>query len=82
MTSREENMTEGAKLRLEEERLLRLLLRRADALSTACVAVELEEWGCADVKAEMLETLEEMRGEAHEWFVSYRRAFGIPDPLA
>ena len=75
-------MTEAAKLRPEEERILRGLLRRADALNAACVAIELEEWGYPETKAEMLETLEQMRVEAHEWFVSYRRAFGIPDPLA
>jgi hypothetical protein len=75
-------MTEAAKLRPEEERMLRALLRRADALNTACVVVELEEWGYPEAKAEVLATLEEMRVEAHEWFVSYRRAFGIPDPLA
>ena len=74
-------MTEAAKLRPEEE-TLRALLRRADALSAAYMAVELEEWGYPEAKAEMLETLEDMRLEAHEWFVSYRRAFGIPNPLA
>ena len=37
-------MTEAAKLRPEEETLL-ALLRRADALSAAYMAVELEEWG-------------------------------------
>jgi hypothetical protein len=75
-------MTEAAKLRPEEERLLRGLFKRADALDTACVVVELEEWGCPEVKAEVLETLEEMCAEGHDWFVTYRRAFGIPDPLA
>ena len=75
-------MMEAARLRLEEERILRGLLRRADALNAAYMAVELEEWGYPEAKAEMLETLEEMRAEAREWFVSYRRAFGIPDPLA
>src|SRR5215211_3081518 len=80
--TREENMTEAAKLRPEEERMLRWLLRRADALGVAYMAVELEEWSYPEAKAEMLETLEEMREGAHEWFVSYRRAFGIPNPLA
>jgi hypothetical protein len=75
-------MTEAVKLRRpEEERMLRWLLRRADALNTARAAVELEEWGCPEVKAEILDVLEEMCAEAHEWFVNYRRAFGIPDPL-
>ena len=74
-------MTEAAQMGPEEE-TLRALLRRADALTTACVAVEQERWGCTEAKAEMLETLEEMRAEAGEWFVSYRRALGIPDPLA
>jgi hypothetical protein len=74
-------MREAAKLRPEEETLL-ALLRRADALNAAYMAVELEEWGYPEAKAEMLETLEDMRAEAQEWFVSYRRALGIPDPLA
>jgi hypothetical protein len=74
-------MTEAGKLRAEEERILRWLLRRADALNAACVAVEQERWGCPEAKAEMLETLEEMRDEAGEWFATYRRAFGIPDRL-
>jgi hypothetical protein len=74
-------MTEAAKLRPEEETLL-ALLRRADALNTAYMAVELEEWGYPEAKAEMLETLEDMRVDAHEWFVSYRRALDIPDPSA
>ena len=75
-------MTEAAKLRPEEERLLRGLLRRADALNNACVVVDFEEWGYPEMKAEVLATLEEMRAEARDWFVTYRRAFGIPDPLA
>ena len=75
-------MTEAAKLRPEEERMLRWLLRRADALNIAYGAVELEEWGYPEAKAEMLETLEDMREQAHEWFETYRRALGIPDPLA
>jgi hypothetical protein len=53
-------MTEAAKLRQEEERMLRALLRRADALNNACVVVGLDEWGCPQAKAEMLEMLEEM----------------------
>ena len=52
-------MTENAvKLRPEEEETLRALLRRADALNTAYMAVELEEWGYPEAKAEMLEVLE------------------------
>ena len=75
-------MTEAVKLLRSEEETLCALLRRADALNAACVAIELEEWGYPAAKAEMLETLEEMRAEAREWFASYRRAFGVPDPLA
>ena len=76
-------MTEAAKLwRPEEERMLRWLLRRADALNIAYMAVELEEWGYPEAKEEMLALLDEMRVEAHEWFETYRRALGIPDPLA
>ena len=76
-------MTGPVKLRPEEERMLRWLLRRADALNNACVVVGLlDEWGCPQAKAEMLGVLEEMSAEAQEWFASYRRALGIPDPLA
>src|SRR5215212_8612155 len=63
--TREENMTEAAKLwRPEEERMLRWLLRRADALNIAYMAVELEEWGYPEAKEEMLALLDEMRVEA------------------
>jgi hypothetical protein len=82
VSNEEENMTEAAKLRPEEERMLRWLLRRTDALNIAYGALECEEWGYPEAKAEILEALEGMRAEAQEWFVSYRRAFGIPDPLA
>ena len=75
-------MTEAVKLRRPEEEMLRWLLRRADALNAAYMAVELEEWGYLEAKEEMLALLDEMRVEAHEWFVTYRRALGIPDPLA
>jgi hypothetical protein len=75
-------MTEAVKLGRPEEETLRALLRRADALNAAYMAVELEEWGYPEAKVEMLETLEQMRVEAGEWFVTYRRALGIPDPLA
>jgi hypothetical protein len=68
-------MTEAAKLRPEEE-TLRALLRRTDALGAAYMAVELEEWGYQQAKTETLETLEEMRLHAHEWFETYRRALG------
>lgn len=75
-------MTENVKLRPEEDERLRALLRRADALSFAHAAVLGEEWGYAEMKAEALETLEEMRVEAHERFETYRQELGIPDPLA
>ena len=75
-------MTENVKLEPEEEETLRTLLRRADALGAACAAVERDEWGCPQAKVQDLHVLEEMSVEAQEWFVSYRRAFGIPDPLA
>jgi hypothetical protein len=69
-------------VRTEEERLLRVLLKRADALNTACLVIELEKRANGAAKEETLEALEEMRVEAREWFECYRRAFGIPDPLA
>jgi hypothetical protein len=78
--TKEEKMT--VKLRRPEEKTLRALLRRSDALNAAYMAVELEEWAYPEAKAEMLAVLEDMRVEAHEWFESYRRALGIPNPLA
>jgi hypothetical protein len=54
-------MTEAVKLWRSEEETLLALLRRADALNTAYMAVELEEWGYPEAKAKMLETLEDMR---------------------
>ena len=45
-------MTEAVKLRRPEEEMLRWLLRRADALNAAYMAVELEEWGYPEMKAE------------------------------
>lgn len=74
-------MAEAAKLRPDEERLLRWLLRRTDALNFAYGALECEEWGYPETKAEMLDTLEEVRAEAHEWFESYRQALGVSDAL-
>ena len=75
-------MTENVKLRPEEEARLRVLLRRADALNFAHEVVLREEWGHPEMKAEMLEALEEVRVEAHERFKSYKQELGIPDPLA
>jgi hypothetical protein len=74
-------MTENVKLKPEEE-TLRELLRRSDALNAAWAAVDDEEWGYPELKAQTLEVLEEMRVEAAQRFEAYRRELGIPDPLA
>ena len=70
-------MPENVKLRPEEEERLRALLRRADALGFARDAVLDKEWGYPETKAEMLETLEEMKEEAEESFRRYKREVGI-----
>jgi hypothetical protein len=74
-------MMEAVKLGPEEEALL-ALLRRADALGIAYMAIDCEEWGHAEMKAEMLGTLHEMCVEAEERFKTYKQELGLPDPSA
>jgi hypothetical protein len=69
---------EGVQLSEREDERLMTLMRRSDALGTACTA--LEDWG-VDPKdiADVLEILTEMKTEAHEAFLRYRREIGLPE---
>jgi hypothetical protein len=71
-------MTERMQLTPREDERLLALMRRSDALGTACTA--LEDWG-VDPKdiADVLEILTEMKTEAHEAFLRYRREIGLPE---
>jgi hemoglobin-like flavoprotein len=76
---RRTDVTENVKLRPEEEARLRALLRRSDALGFAHRAVGIQRWDYPEMKAEVLETLEEMLGEANAQFGSYKRELGLSD---
>lgn len=69
---------EGALVSEGEDKRLKALTRRSDALNTACVAVE--DWSAdPKVMADVLEILREMRSEAHRDFMVYRREVGLPE---
>jgi hypothetical protein len=67
---------EGVQLSEREDERLTALMRRSDALSSACAAVE--DWN-ADPQAikDLLEVLNPMRAEASHNFEVYRREVGI-----
>ena len=69
---------EGVQLSEREDERLMTLMRRSDALSNACAAVE--DWSAnpEDI-ADVLEILTKMRVEAHEAFLRYRREIGLPE---
>jgi hypothetical protein len=72
----ERSGAEGVQLSEREDERLTALMRRSDALSCACVAVE--DWN-ADPQAikDLLEILNPMRAEASRNFEVYRREVGI-----
>jgi hypothetical protein len=74
----ERSGAEGVQLTAREEERLLGLMRRSDALSSACVAVE--GWN-ADPQAikDLLEVLGPMRAEASHNFEVYRREVGLPE---
>lgn len=70
---------EGALVSEGEDKRLKALMRRSDALNMACVAVE--DWSASpEVMADVLEILTEMRSEASRDFEAYRREVGLPEP--
>ena len=74
----ERSGAEGVQLSEREDERLITLMRRSDALSNACAAVE--DWSAnpEDI-ADVLEILTKMRVEAHEAFLRYRREIGLPE---
>ena len=69
---------EGALVSEGEDERLKALMRRSDALGSACVAVE--DWEARpEAVAKTLEVLREMRSEAHRDFMAYRREVGLPE---
>ena len=73
-----EERPEGVQLSEREDERLITLMRRSDALSNACAAVE--DWSAnpEDI-ADVLEILTKMRVEAHEAFLRYRREVSLPE---
>lgn len=70
---------EGAELHPREEKRLRGMLERSNALGYAHTAVSDEEWAYPDLKAAALEILEEMRKETDEQFDRYKQEVGVSD---
>jgi hypothetical protein len=69
---------EGVQLAEREDERLMALMRRADALSNACAAME--DWDSEpEFLARYLSVITEMRIEAHEAFLRYRREIGLPE---
>jgi hypothetical protein len=70
---------EGVQLSAREDERLMDLMRRTDALSNACAAME--DWGSDSPTylARYLEVLREMHVQANEAFERYRREIGLPE---
>ena len=68
---------EGKELTEREEKRLRGLLRRCDALSTAHTTVVDDEGMYPEAKARTLEVLKEMHEEASEQFRLYKEEVGL-----
>jgi hypothetical protein len=72
-----EERPEGVKLTAREEERLLGLMRRSDAFSAACVAVDDWPGARSDDKAAVLEVLTQMRSEASRNLEVYRREVGL-----
>jgi hypothetical protein len=70
---------EGVKVSAREDERLMALMRRADVLSNACAAMEDWSGDTPEYLARYLGVLIEMRTEAHEAFLRYRREIGLPE---
>jgi hypothetical protein len=70
---------EGVQLSEREDERLVALMRRTDALSNACAAME--DWGSDSPTylARYLEVVKEMHVQANEAFLRYRREIGLPE---
>jgi hypothetical protein len=78
-TNEEKNVAKDVQLRPEEEKRLRSLLERCDALGNAYDAVLVEDVPNTGVKTKTLATLQEIKEEAEESFSRYKREVGIAD---
>jgi hypothetical protein len=70
---------EGVQLSEREDERLMALMRRADALANACDAMEHCSSDSPEYLARYIGVLTEMRTEAHEAFLRYRREVGLPE---
>jgi len=70
---------EDVKVSPREGERLQALMRRADALANACAAME--DWSSSSPEyvARYLSVLREIRIEAHEAFLRYRREVSLPE---
>jgi len=74
----EHSGAEGVQLTARADERLLGLMRRADALGNACTAME--DWDSEpEFLARYLSVITEMRVEAHEAFLRYRREIGLPE---
>jgi hypothetical protein len=69
----------GVRISAYEERRLRELMRRSDALSTAYVLAE-DGNIKPEARDEALEVLREMADDAANVLAAYRRELGLPEP--
>jgi hypothetical protein len=70
---------EGVQLSPREDERLMDLMRRTDALSNACAAMEDWSSDSPTYLERYLEVLKEMHREASEAFLRYRREVGLPE---
>jgi hypothetical protein len=70
---------EGVQLSPREDERLMDLMRRADALSNACAAMEDWRSSSPEFLRRYLPVLKGMHQEAHEAFLRYRREVGLPE---
>jgi pterin-4a-carbinolamine dehydratase len=74
-----ERAREGVQLSPREDERLMDLMRRTDALSNACAAMEDWSSDSPTYLERYLEVLKEMHREASEAFLRYRREVGLPE---
>jgi hypothetical protein len=70
---------EGVELTESEQERILALMHRADALSNACAAMEDWTSSSPEFLARYLPILNEMRTEAHDAYLRYRREIGLPE---
>jgi hypothetical protein len=71
---------EGVEVSEREDERLTALLNRDDALSNALATIENHPCPSKRAQLQMLEVLGELKREASEAFLRYRREIGLPEP--